>query len=203
MQSLLLAWVVAVGCVQSRSALFGAAAASALLGLLSLPRERRRQALVMLGVLLVAAGLAYAALFSENKSGAGLRWAYAKLYLRESWDGVRFVVGHGLSAHPPAAMKLPDYPISHSHNDLVQVLYSWGLAALVAYVVLLAGIVRRALRLAREGVMWPIACLVALAPNMVTDLGVQHYEKAAFLVVLAALCIAQRPRAPAQLTGVS
>jgi hypothetical protein len=203
MRVLLLAWVGAVACVQSRSALVGAALASAGLGLMSLPPERRRQALVALAVLLAGVAVAYVALFSQNKSGAGLRWAYAQLYLRESFDGLRLLTGHGFSGYPPAAMKLPDYPISHSHNDLVQVLYSWGLAALVAYVVLLAGIVRRALRLAREGVMWPVACLVALAPNMVTDLGVQHYEKAAFLVVLAALCIAQRPRAPAQLTGVS
>jgi hypothetical protein len=153
-------------------------------------------------VLLACAALAYAALFSQNKSGAGLRWAYAQLYLQASFDGWRLWLGHGLSAYPPAALKLPDYPISHSHNDLVQVLYSWGLLALVAYAVFLVEILRRVVRLAREGVWWPLACVVALAPNMVTDLGIQHYEKAAFLVLLAALCIAQRPR-EAQVTGVS
>lgn len=192
--ALLFAWVAAVACVQSRSALAGAVMASALLGLVSLPAQRRRQALVVLAVLLACAALAYAALFSQNKSGAGLRWAYAQLYLRASFDGWRLWLGHGLSAYPPDSLKLADYPISHSHNDLVQILYSWGLLALLAYGVFLVALVRRVLRLARAGVWGPLAALVALAPNVVTDLGVQHYEKAGFLVLLAALCVALQPR---------
>lgn len=199
---LLLAWVAAVACVQSRSALAGAALASALLGLVSLPPQRRRQALVALAVLLAGVAIAYFALFSQNKSGPGLRWAYATLYVRESFDGLRLLTGHGFSGYPPASMKLPEYPISHSHNDFVQVLYSWGLPALLAYGVFLVALARRVVRLARAGVWGPLAALVALAPNVVTDLGVQHYEKAGFLVLLAALCIALQPRGD-QLTGTS
>lgn len=193
----LVAWVAAVACVQSRSALIGAALASGLLALHAAPPRWRRVAPWIVGAGLVVLGVAYLALFSQNKSGPGLRWAYAQLYLHASFDG-RLFIGHGLTATPPATMRLPDYPISHSHNDLVQVLYSWGLPALLAYACFLFALVRLAWRrFAADRAPWALAALLALLPNVVTDLGVQHYEKAAFLVLLAALCAAQsRTTAP-------
>jgi hypothetical protein len=36
--------------------------------------------------------------------------------------------------------------------------------------------------------------LLVAVPSMITDLGFEHYEKAAFLVILAAMCMAMAPR---------
>jgi hypothetical protein len=87
-------------------------------------------------------------------------------------------------------------PITHSHNDLVQMLYSWGSAALVAYIVFWCGL----LSLVYSGFVarkeyWPVCALLVAVPGMVTDLGFEHYEKAAFLVILAAFCMALAPAA--------
>jgi hypothetical protein len=77
---------------------------------------------------------------------------------------------------------------------MVQMLYSWGLGALLAYIVFWYGL----LRLVYSGFVarkeyWPACALLVAVPGMITDLGFEHYEKAAFLVILAAFCVALAP----------
>lgn len=194
MVAIALLWVAAVACVQSRSALFGAALAGTLLAVTTLHAARRPAPWAIAGLLAVLLAVVYAVLFSDNKSGASLRLTYAALYWRESMQWPELIVGHGFSAVVPESLRIASYPVSHSHNDWLQVLYSWGLPALAAYAVFLAALVLLVWRrFVAQGVWWPAAALVALLPNMVTDLGIHHYEKAAFLVLLAALSAARRP----------
>ena len=50
-------------------------------------------------------------------------------------------------------------------------------------------------RFVARGEYWPALALVAVIPNLVTDVGIHFFEKAAFLAILAALCVAcARPR---------
>lgn len=189
-----LAWIIPCACVQSRSLFAGALAAGLFYFLASRGSTRSRRWLLAAGVALLAAG-AYWYLFGTNKSGVQLRLAYLELYAREAlrWPGV--AIGHGFTFAPDPRMLLPGLaPITHSHNDLVQMLYSWGLAALVAYIVFWCGLLRlvyTGFALRKE--YWPVCALLVAVPGMVTDLGFEHYEKAAFLVILAAFCMALAP----------
>jgi len=189
-----LAWILPCLCVQSRSLFAGALGASLFYFIASRGGARRHRWLLAAGLALAAAG-AYWYLFSTNKSGLGLRWAYLQLYAREAlrWPAVAF--GHGFTIEPDVRMLLPGRdPITHSHNDFVQMLYSWGPAALAAYIVFWCGL----LRLVYTGFVarkeyWPVCALLVAVPGMVTDLGFELYEKAAFLVILAAFCMALAP----------
>ena len=40
---------------------------------------------------------------------------------------------------------------------------------------------------------WPACALLVVAPGMITDLGFEHYEKAAFPLLIAAFCMALAP----------
>jgi hypothetical protein len=192
-----LAWVIACACVQSRSLFAGALAASLFYFLASRGSKRPRRWLFAAGLAILAAG-AYWYLFSTNKSGLQLRLAYLELYAREALRWPWVAIGHGFTVEADPTMLLPGLaPITHSHNDLVQMLYSWGLAALVAYIAFWCGL----LRLVYSGFVarkeyWPVCALLVAVPGMVTDLGFEHYEKAAFLVILAAFCMALAPPSP-------
>lgn len=185
-----LLWLVPVLCVQSRSALAGAVAASALCLFCGCLRLGARTRLACVALMLVAGALAWWLLFSTGKSGPGLRWAYAGHYFLAAlhWPGV--LVGHGLRLADPDMVIAGLQPIAHSHNDLVQMLYSWGLLATLPYAafwLLLLGLIGRAF--VRHGRWWPACTVLALAPSLVTDLGFQHYEKAVCMVLLTALCM--------------
>lgn len=192
---LCLLWLVPVICVQSRSAFAGAAAA-ALLALVAYRRPRHLAAwLVLAGLAGIAASL-YWYLFAENKSGMDLRLGYYKLYLRESLRWPVVLTGHGFTLVPNLAMMAPGFPpLEHSHNDLIQTLYSWGLLTLAAYLAFWAGLVRLVWqRFVALGEVWPLCALLAFVPSLVTDLGYQHFEKAVFLMLFTAFCMAWADR---------
>lgn len=190
-------WLIPVAAVQSRSAFAGAFTA-ALLALVPARAFPRRRTLLVAGALAVLAGIIYWLLFAENKTGVELRLAYLRLYLREAMDPAWIGTGRTLYLESAPRMMVPGMTmLNHSHNDIVQIFYSWGLPALAAYVAFWVALVRLAwTRFVAHGEYWPACALVALFPNMVTDLGFQHYEKAAFLVLLTAFCLAcaDRPR---------
>lgn len=197
-RALPLVWVLVAMCVQSRSALAGAVAA-ALIAWTFDGRTPSRRTFVAAAAVALGAVLAYFALFASNKSGGDLRAAYAAFYLRAAFDGPALVFGHGLQVPAPPHLTVPGLqPLGHSHNDLVQVLYSWGLLSLAAYVAFLFALGRLVWNRALSGSVWPLCAAVALLPSLVTDLGLQMFEKSAFLVWLAATCVAWRgPRSPA------
>ncbi|HWI78672.1 MAG TPA: hypothetical protein VNS31_05705, partial [Ramlibacter sp.] len=189
-----LAWVIPCICVQSRSLFAGALAASLFYFLASRGGAKAARWLLAAGLALVAAA-AYWYLFSSNKSGLQLRWAYLELYAREALRWPWVAIGRGFSVEPDLKMLIPGLtPITHSHNDVVQMVYFWGLPALVAYLVFWCGLLRLVWRgfVARKE-YWPVCALLVAVPGMVTDLGFELYEKAAFLVILAALCMAMAP----------
>ena len=183
-------WVIPAAAVQSRSALAGAACAAALAIVGATGVKRIRTWLVAAVLLALAAGL-YWVLFTENKSHPSLRVAYFKHYVQLAIDSPWLLTGHGYSLEPQWKLVPPGVqPVLHSHNDISQILYCWGLIALVAYIVFWVALVRDAVMgYVRRGEFWPVCALVALLPSIVTDLGLQHYEKAVFLVLFTAFCI--------------
>jgi hypothetical protein len=189
--ALSLAWLIPCACVQSRSLFVGVLAASVFYLVASRGGGHARRWLLA-AVLGAVALAAYWYLFSANKSGASLRWAYLQLYWEKAWQWPWIAVGRGLTFEPDLSMLIPGInPITHSHNDIVQMLYTWGIVTLLAYLVFWWGL----LRLIAAGFVarkkyWPVCALLVAVPSMITDLGFEHYEKAAFLVILAAMCMA-------------
>ncbi|HWI84179.1 O-antigen ligase family protein [Ramlibacter sp.] len=192
-----LLWLVPALSVQSRSAFAGALTA-ALLAIVGASRAKRLRTWFAVGLLAIFAAAVYWHLFAENKSGADLRVAYFKHYVRAAMDWHWLATGRSYYLDPDLRMMVPGMQmLQHSHNDIAQVFYSWGLPGLLAYLAFWVALVRLVwTRFARHGEYWPACALIALLPNMVTDLGFQHYEKAAFLVLLTAFCLAcaGRPR---------
>lgn len=197
MLALPLVWLVPALSVQSRSAFAGALAA-ALLAIVGASRARRMRTWVGLAVMALLGAAVFWLLFAENKSGAELRIAYFRHYMRAALDWQWLATGRSYYLDPDLRMMVPGLQmLQHSHNDIAQIFYSWGLPGLAAYVAFWVALVRLVwTRFVGHGEYWPACALVALVPNMVTDLGVQHYEKAAFLVLLTAFCLAcaARPR---------
>lgn len=195
MRVLPLLWLLPVASVQSRSALAGALIASALAFLASARRVRLVAWLLLIGC--AAVTVFYYLYMSEGKTGPGLRLAYMKLYVRESLDWHWLATGRGFPYGPGPLPVVPGMiPLTHSHNDLVQVFYSWGLPGLLAYLAFWGGMLRLMwTRFVARGEYWPALALIAVVPNMITDVGFHFFEKAAFLVILVAMCIAcARPR---------
>lgn len=192
-----LLWLVPALSVQSRSAFAGALAA-ALLAIVGASRIRRLRTWFALAVLALLGAAVFWLLFAENKSGAELRIAYFRHYMHAALDWQWLATGRSYYLDPDLRMMVPGLQmLQHSHNDIAQIFYSWGLPGLLAYVAFWVALVRLAwTRFVVHGEWWPACALVALFPNMVTDLGFQHYEKAAFLVLLTAFCLAcaGRPR---------
>lgn len=192
-----LAWLVPALAVQSRSAFAGALAA-ALLAIAGASRTRRLRTWLALAVLALLGAAVFWLLFAQNKSGGELRVAYFMHYMRAAVDWQWLATGRSYYLDPDLRMMVPGLQmLQHSHNDIAQIFYSWGLPGLAAYLAFWVGLVRLVwTRFVARGEYWPACALLALIPNMVTDLGFQHYEKAAFLVLLAAFCLAcaGRPR---------
>ena len=197
MLALPLVWLVPALSVQSRSAFAGALAA-ALLAIVGAGSTRRARTWFALAVLAMLGAAVFWLLFAENKSGAELRVAYFKHYMRAALDWQWLATGRSYYLDPDLRMMVPGMQmLQHSHNDIAQIFYSWGLPGLAAYIAFWVALVRLVwTRFVARGEYWPACALVALFPNMVTDLGFQHYEKAAFLVLLTAFCLAcaGRPR---------
>jgi hypothetical protein len=197
MLALPLLWLIPAASVQSRSAFAGQLAA-ALLAIVGSSRTRRLRTWLAIGLLGALAAAVYWELFAQNKSGADLRIAYFNHYMRAALDWHWLATGRSFYLDPDLRMMVPGMQmLQHSHNDIAQIFYSWGLPGLATYIAFWVVLVRLVVtRFVRHGTYWPACALVALFPNMVTDLGFQHYEKAAFLVLLAALCMAcaNRPR---------
>ena len=185
-------WLIPVACVQSRSAFAGSLLAL-LLTLMSQVHHRRRLLQFFIPALLIG-GLLYLYLFSGGKSGPDLRIIYLKHYFLSAlqWPGV--LTGKGF-IRADYSMVIPGVsPVGHSHNDLVQILFSWGAPALLAYLAFWAGLLRLIYqKFIKKAEYWPVYALVAVLPAMVTDLGFQLFEKAAFIVFLTALCLALAP----------
>lgn len=193
-----LLWLIPVASVQSRSALAGALVASALAFLSSAKRVR----LLAWGLLIACAAVTvfYYLYMSEGKTGPGLRLAYMELYVREALDWRWLAMGRGFPfGEGPPPVVPGTIPLTHSHNDIVQVFYSWGLPGLAAYLAFWAGMLRLIwTHFVVKGEYWPALALIAVVPNMITDVGFHFFEKAAFLVILVAMCIAcARPRSAA------
>ena len=185
-------WLIPVACVQSRSAFAGSLLAL-LLTLMSQVYGRKRLLYIFIPTLLVG-GLLYLYLFSGGKSGPDLRITYLKHYFLSAlqWPGV--LTGKGF-IRADYSMVIPGIsPVGHSHNDLVQILFSWGMPALLAYLAFWAGLLHLIYQqFIKKAEYWPAYALVAVLPAMVTDLGFQLFEKAAFVVFLTALCLALAP----------
>lgn len=190
-------WLIPVAAVQSRSALAGALAAT-LVGLLVQGKGRHPRLWLASGVLALVGVAVFWYLFSENKSGPGLRWAYLKLYIVESLRWPWTLVGRGYTIFPDTSMQVPGLQwLHHSHNDIAQVLFTWGLPTALAYLAFWFGLLRLIwLRFWKQGEYWPALALIAAAPNMVTDLGFHHYEKAVFMALLAGFCLAFAQNGP-------
>jgi hypothetical protein len=188
-------WLIPAACVQSRSAFAGAMCA-ALLALIASSRTRQLRTWLAAGLLAFFAVGIYWYLFAENKSGAELRIAYFKLYMGDALEWRWLATGRSFYLDPDPRMAVAGMiPLQHSHNDIAQVFYSWGLPGLLAYLAFWAALLKLVYsRFWVNGEYWPASALIALFPSMVTDLGFQHYEKAAFLVLLTAFCMALRAR---------
>jgi hypothetical protein len=197
MLALPLLWLIPAASVQSRSAFAGQLAA-ALLAIAASSRTRRLRTWLALALLAALAAAIYWELFAQNKSGAALRIAYFKHYMRAALDWHWIATGRSFYLDPDLRMMVPGMQmLQHSHNDIAQIFYSWGLPGLATYIAFWVALVRLVFtRFVRQGEYWPACALVALFPNMVTDLGFQQHEKAAFLVLLAGTCLAcaNRPR---------
>ena len=187
---LAMAWGLPAVATQSRSAFAGTMAAG-LLALLAWRRPRAVRTWVALGALVAIGAAAYGYLFSANKSGMDLRLAYYQLYLGEAMKWPAVAIGHGFTLVPNAAMFAKGFvPLEHSHNDLIQTLYSWGAVALASYLaffVALFALVWK--RFASQGRLWPVCALLVFIPCTVTDLGFQNFEKAVFIVLLTSWCL--------------
>ena len=185
-------WLIPVACVQSRSA-FAGSLLTLLLTLMSQVHGRKRLLYLFIPTLLIG-GLLYLYLFSGGKSGPDLRIMYLKHYFLSAlqWPGV--LTGKGF-IRADYSMVIPGVsPVGHSHNDLVQILFSWGMPALLAYLAFWAGLLHLIYQqFIKKAEYWPAYALVAVLPAMVTDLGFQLFEKAAFVVFLTALCLALAP----------
>lgn len=191
-----LLWLLAVACVQSRSAFFGVAAAT-VLAMVASSRHRGARTWLALGALALAGAIVFWLMFSAGKSGAGLRWVYAVAYLQRAVQWPWILTGRGYLPTADPEIQLPGLVwLPHSHNDVLQMLYSWGLPVLTLYLVLWATVLRGVAGLWRQGLRWPLLSVVAVAPSFVTDLGFHHYEKAAFLVLLAGMVTALAPARP-------
>jgi hypothetical protein len=140
----------------------------------------------------------YLYLFAEGKTGPGLRWAYFQAYVREAMDWQWLATGRGFSREVPSPVVVPGLmPLAHSHNDIAPGFYSWGLPGRRAYAAFWFALLRLVFtRFVARGEYWPALALVAVIPNLVTDVGFHFFEKAAFLVILAAMCMACAPRRP-------
>lgn len=203
MSALPLLWVIPVAAVQSRSGLAGAVAAGGLAFLTWNRRPRWRDWLILAAGVVVV-GLVYWQLFAEGKTGPGLRIAYVKAYIVEALDPKWLATGRGFSLLVPPPVAVDGFmPLTHSHNDVAQVFYSWGLGGLLAYVVFWVALLRLVFtQFVARAEYWPALALVAFAPSLVTDLGIHFYEKAVFLVILAGVCIAcTREPEPGRETG--
>jgi len=190
-----LMWLIPVATVQSRSGLAGALLAGILAVLAWHKRPGFARWLLVAGVAVLAIGF-YLYLFAEGKTGPGLRVAYLQAYLREAMDWHWLATGRGFSREVPSPVVVPGLmPLAHSHNDIAQVFYSWGLPGLLAYAAFWLALLRLVFsRFVARGEYWPALALVAVIPNLVTDVGFHFFEKAAFLVILAAMCMACAPR---------
>lgn len=210
-------WLVIAACLQSRSAFVGALMASCLCSLLAgTTRQTRRsthpgvQFSVLtsslkkrrwIGVVLVIFALGAIAnwfLNLGNKTGLGLRAAYWQVYLDAAFQWPKLLTGHGfLSDRSHLAVAGLPY-IWHSHNDWLEVVYSWGVITLIPYLVFMIGLSRLLIQRWREGQAWLLATAVCVLPTMVTDLGLHHYEKAALMTLIAALASTSSSCHPAQ-----
>lgn len=190
-----LLWLVPVASVQSRSGLAGALVAGVLAMLAWHKRPGFARGLLLAGVGVMVVWF-YLYLFAEGKTGPGLRWAYLQAYLREAMDWQWLATGRGFSREVEAPVVVPGLmPLAHSHNDIAQVFYSWGLPALLAYAAFWFAMLRLVFtRFVARGEYWPALALVAVIPNFVTDVGFHFFEKAAFLVILVAMCMACAPK---------
>ena len=195
MLALALLWLIPAACVQSRSAFAGTLCA-ALLAIVATSGKRNVRVWFAAGLLVVFAAGIYWQMFAQNKSGAELRVAYFKLYVSESLHWPWILTGRSYYLDPDIRMMVPGMiALQHSHNDVSQILYSWGLPGLLAYGAFLVALLRLVwTRFAAHREVWPACALVVLFPSMVTDLGFQHYEKAVALVLVAALCMSLRAR---------
>jgi hypothetical protein len=190
-----LLWLIPVASVQSRSGLAGALVAGVLAVLAWHKRPGMARWLLLAGVGVLVVWF-YLYLFAEGKTGPGLRWAYLQAYVREAMDWQWLATGRGFSREVEAPVVVPGLmPLAHSHNDIAQVFYSWGLPGLLAYAAFWFAMLRLVFtRFVARGEYWPALALVAVIPNLVTDVGFHFFEKAAFLVILVAMCIACSPR---------
>lgn len=208
-------WLLPAACLQSRSAFMGALIASSLctvgvwrqagparqlahrddaskaqpIGAFGL--VNRRFWLIALTLFLLILALSAWFLTLQNKTGLDLRSAYWQLYWSEAMRWPDVLIGHGFlnDRHHLAVPGLPY--IWHSHNDLLEILYSWGAITLVPYLMFAAALVQLLFRAWQRDVVWLPAAALCVLPTMVTDLGFHHYEKAVLFTLLAAWCIAQ------------
>jgi hypothetical protein len=190
-----LLWLIPVASVQSRSGLAGALVAGVLAVLAWHKRPGMARWLLLAGVGVLVVWF-YLYLFAEGKTGPGLRWAYLQAYVREAMDWQWLATGRGFSREVEAPVVVPGLmPLAHSHNDIAQVFYSWGLPGLLAYAAFWFAMLRLVFtRFVARGEYWPALALVAVIPNLVTDVGFHFFEKAAFLVIVVAMCMACAPR---------
>jgi hypothetical protein len=193
-----LLWLAVISGLQSRSAFAGVLAATLAGGIASMGGRSRRPwlAIALAGV---AGAILYWLLFNENKSPPGLRWAYLQLFVQRSLEWPWVLTGRSYSVVPDGGMAVPGLEfLPHSHNDLAQVLFFWGLPVLLVYLLTWGALLRLAWTgFWRHGRRWPVLAFVAVLPSMMTDLGFHHYEKAAFMVVLGGLCMALAGPRPA------
>jgi hypothetical protein len=183
------AWVISCLSVQSRSVFAGSILASLIFIFGESPRARRL-ALVVVPFVLVASVIVYLS-FLTGKSSADMRWVYMKLYLLESLKWPYLLFGHG-QLFDIKTLVVPGYQfLAHSHNDVIQIAFWWGFAALAAYLWMWFQVVKLLwTRFASRDEYWPFAVIASFLPHSQTDLGIHHYEKAILLVILVAGCVA-------------
>lgn len=184
-------WLIPVVCVQSRSGFAGALAASTLAYLTSRKRTLGRRDWLLLGACVLLLAVLYSVFLTVDKSGVSWRLAYFKAYLVAGIDPQWILTGRGFSREAPPPLEVPGLGVLvHSHNDVAQIIFSWGLPTLLAYFAFWISLIHSLWKhfgVRRE--FWPFIALLAFIPSVVTDVGIFFFEKSAFIALIAALTI--------------
>jgi hypothetical protein len=182
-------WIIVCLAAQSRSIFIGSLLASTLFIFGDSKKARKLAKKFIPWILLIGAGIYIG--FLSGKSSATLRWVFIELYFRESLKWPYIIWGHG-QPYNNNHLGVPGYQfLVHSHNDFAQVAFWWGWATLLTYLIFWYQLLRRIWRdYVKRWEVWPLAAVLAVLPHFLSDLGLHHFEKVAFIVILSALVIA-------------
>ena len=191
---LCLAWLFPAVCCASRSGLIGATLGGVVLS--AFFYKRANFALWAVGILSLIALLVSQlpifkfSLFARYSGDFIARFSTLVLYIEKTSVWPSFVFGHGSTFDHAAGGFLDPPSVGHSHNDWVETYFLWGLPAVIAYFSIWFQILKLMFfNFKKSYYFWPVATIIALFPNLMTDLGFTHFEKAQLIGFLLCLTI--------------